>query len=73
MCNDPKAPTIAICACGAYFKNCDYLNAMLHITCDSGPSHKWVYLISNSFVAGRDHKTFDKQILIWGKPMRRGG
>lgn len=72
MCQDNNLPIIAGCACGAYFHSCDYLDAMLHITPHSSLSHKWVYLRGNSFVAGRDNKTFNKQILIFEKPLTRG-
>lgn len=72
MCDNPDLPIIAGCACGAYFRTCDYLDAMLHITPNSSLSHKWVYLKSNSFVAGRDNKTFNKRILLFGKPLQRG-
>ena len=61
-----------MCECGAYYRSCDYLNAMLHITPRSALSHKWAYLASNSFVAGRDNKTFNKQILLFGSPIKRG-
>lgn len=73
MCQDTSRPIIAVCACGAHYRNCDYLDAMLHITPHSALGHKWVYLASNSFIAGRDNKTFDKEILLFGEPLRWRG
>lgn len=72
MCDNPDLPIIATCACGAYYRSCDYLDAMLHITPHSSLGHKWVYLKGNSFIAGRDNKTFNKRILIFDKPLQRG-
>lgn len=69
MCQNTNLPVIAACACGAHFRSCDVINALLHITPNSSLSHKWVYIKGNSYVAGRDGKTFEKQILIYGRSL----
>ena len=44
---------IAICACGASFAGCDTIEALLHITQDSGLSHEWVFLDTGVWQSGR--------------------
>ena len=71
VCDNPDFPVIAQCACGAYFRSCDYIDAMLHITPKSSESHKWTALKGNSFVAGRDGKIFKKQIFVLGYTLKQ--
>lgn len=59
-------PIIARCACGASFAECDFVEAMLHITPNSSKSHKWEFIEHRIFRAGRyipglvayDHKEY---------------
>ena len=51
MCKD--RPAIAICACGAKFAGCDTVEALCHITTNSGNAHRWIYIYTGVFEAGR--------------------
>lgn len=48
MCIDipgqPRRITIAACACGANFPDCDLGDAINHITWDSSTAHRWTYI-----------------------------
>jgi hypothetical protein len=48
MCVDvpgeAKQPRIAVCACGAYFPECDLREAKVHITTQSSVAHRWVWV-----------------------------
>lgn len=48
MCKDPDdgppRRRIAVCACNAFFPDCDLSDALSHITAYSSTAHRWVYL-----------------------------